>query len=179
MALQCSDHSYPNKTRRLVQPTKKVNCPAQMTLRQIVYFPEFKITADTRTCSKRDQTSKSLRKRLEEGSGTVEFDHCIKYEFPSPDNHQNHLGGEGAGIRQPVDERIIWQIHFLVREGVSRCSEMMRHIEIYVKNELFRDDEMPSILDRRFYPTRKDIQSHIYRAKIQCRLSKLDQHNLH
>ena len=36
------DHAFP-KTKFHVQDTKKLNCPASITLRDIVFFPDFKV----------------------------------------------------------------------------------------------------------------------------------------
>ena len=47
-------------------------------------------------------------------------------------------------MSQKVDEKIIKKVQDLVGEGVRNVREMERHIRIYVKDELFRDSELPS-----------------------------------
>ena len=80
-------------------------------------------------------------------------------------------------MSQKVDGRIITKIQDLVGEGVRNVKEMERHLKIYVK-DLFRDAELPSIENRRFYPRRQDIRNHMYIAAVKTRLAKMDQENL-
>lgn len=55
---------------------------------------------------------------------------------------------------------------------------MERHIQIFVKNELFRGETPPEKSNRSFYPKRSDISNHIYKATIKHRFSQIDQENL-
>ena len=55
---------------------------------------------------------------------------------------------------------------------------MERHIRIYIKDELFRDSDLPSYENRCFYPRRQDITSHMYITAAKNRLAKMDQENL-
>ena len=47
-------------------------------------------------------------------------------------------------MSQKVDEKIIKKMQDLVGEGIRNVREMERYIRIYVKDELFRDSELPS-----------------------------------
>ena len=62
--------------------------------------------------------------------------------------------------------------------GVTQWQEV--NVENHVENILFPDSTAlrPSILNRSFYPTNKDIMNHIYKAITKHKLSKLDQVNL-
>ena len=55
---------------------------------------------------------------------------------------------------------------------------MQRHITIFVANELFRGEAVPSKTSRRYFPKKKDIRNHMYIAASKLRFSKLDQENL-
>ena len=55
---------------------------------------------------------------------------------------------------------------------------MQRHLLIYVRSELFRDETFPPSTSRRFYPKKKDIVILIYIAAMKARFSTLDQENL-
>ena len=68
---------------------------------------------------------------------------------------------------QPVDKRVINRIHELVAEGLTSVNQVKPQLDFFVKNVLFRDKELPQITNRRFYPTKKDIHSHIFRAKVK------------
>ena len=51
------------KTRKLTQPTKKMNCPVTFHVKKLSRFPEFKITTDTKW--NRTVASRNLRSALE------------------------------------------------------------------------------------------------------------------
>lgn len=40
-----ADHEYWERSRKLVQPTKKMNCPAAIHIRLVVRFPTYKVIA--------------------------------------------------------------------------------------------------------------------------------------
>lgn len=78
-----------------------------------------------------------------------------------------------------MDERIIRKIDALVNEGVKDTHEMRRHLNVYVKQEILSNNEIqPSPCNRRFFPKLSDIRSHMYRASIKNRFSKIDQENI-
>ena len=84
-----------------------------------------------------------------------------------------------GGMSQQVDERIIKKIHQYVGEGIRSVKEMERVIRLFVKNEIFSDDNLPPQESRKFFPLSRDIKSHMYTATNKLRLSKIDQENLH
>ncbi|KAL9954893.1 hypothetical protein ACROYT_G042478 [Oculina patagonica] len=154
------------KRRRVVQ-TRKVNCTAQIKLREVLAFPAFKINADSKC--RRETASKNIREALKTGTSNPE--RRIYIEFPTHSDHQNHLLGEESGTCQPVDKRIINRIHELVAGGLTNVNQVRQQLEFFVKNVLFRDKELPQTTNRRFYPTTKDIRTHIFRAKVKNRES--------
>jgi hypothetical protein len=60
-------------------------------------------------------------------------------------------------------------VNNLVDEGVYNVGEMKRHVRMFVKN-LLADNSIPSVINRRFFPSREDLRKMIYRRR---------QHNLH
>ena len=46
-------------------------------------------------------------------------------------------------MSQQIDKRIVLKIHQMVGEGVKQVREMQRHIRIFVKMKLFRNQELP------------------------------------
>ncbi|XP_066016092.1 calcium-responsive transcription factor-like [Pocillopora verrucosa] len=125
------------KRRFLVQDTRKFDCKAQIKMREILFFAEHKIQEDSK--KRRETASRNLRKALEEG--VAKYERRIYIELPLITDHQNHFVGEVAGISHPLDEKIIKRIHELVAEGVKEIYEMRRHLKIFVKEVLFRDDQ--------------------------------------
>ena len=77
-----------------------------------------------------------------------------------------------GGMSQQVDERIIKKIHQHVGEGIRSVKEMERVIRLFVKNEIFSDDNLPP-QENRFFPL------HMYIPTNKLPLSKIDQENLH
>ena len=86
---------------------------------------------------------------------------------------------EECGIRQKVDERIIKKIHQYVAKGISSAEEIEIVIRLFVKNEIFCDDNLPTQESRRFFPLSRDMRNHMHTARNKLCLSKTDQENLH
>ena len=63
-------------------------------------------------------------------------------------------------------------------QGVRKVSEMRRHLDSFVNSELFKGQQPPEKMRRRFFPTNKDMYNHMYKAKVAHRFSALDQKNL-
>ena len=55
----CSDHPQGIKTRKLSQPTKKLDCPVRFQVKKIYRFPKFAIIKDTKHL--RDVNSKARK----------------------------------------------------------------------------------------------------------------------
>ena len=70
-------------------------------------------------------------------------------------------------MSQQIDKRIILKIHQLVGEGITQVREMQRHIRIFVKMELFPNQELPPTTSRRYFPkmSKSYVQS-IHNVKI-------------
>ena len=62
--------------------------------------------------------------------------------------------------------------------GVNRVSEMQRHLQYYVRKEIFTGQKPPEVTNRRFFPTSVDVRNHMHRATVQHRYSNIDQENL-
>ena len=83
-----------------------------------------------------------------------------------------------SGLLQPVDQRLIKKIQELVPHGVNRVSEMQRHLQYYVRREIFANRKPPEATNRRFFPTNVDVRNHMYGAAVQSKHSSIDQENL-
>ena len=58
------DHTQHIKTRKLSQPSKKLNCPVQFSVKKLYRFPEYKISKDTSW--QRSSTSKKIKLVLQQ-----------------------------------------------------------------------------------------------------------------
>ena len=65
-----------------------------------------------------------------------------------------------------------------VGEGINSVAEVVRQSNLFVKNHIFPGREMPSRLNRRFFPTRKDVSNIIFRARVANMHARIDQDNL-
>ena len=81
-------------------------------------------------------------------------------------------------MSQQIDKRIVEKIQELVGEGVCNIREMERAINVFVKNDIFKGESLPPQTSRRFFPERRDLQNHMYRASVKLRFSKINQENL-
>ena len=81
--LMLGDHPQAIKRRKLIQTTKKLNCPVQFSVKKIIKFPKFAIKVDTKW--NRKKASTSLRKHLTDG---VPVDEELQFltVFPSGKN---------------------------------------------------------------------------------------------
>ena len=62
---------------------------------------------------------------------------------------------------QPIDARLIKKIDELVKDGVKNVNERKRQLTFYNKNDKFSGAELPPKTNRRFYPRKKTISSHM------------------
>ena len=82
-------------------------------------------------------------------------------------------------MSQAVDSRIKDYVCCLAREGVTNTTEVKRHVEIYVRNELLVDSDVKEQeFSRRCFPRKADIKNMVYRASISMLHSLVDQDNL-
>ena len=54
---------------------------------------------------------------------------------------------------------------------------MRRHLREFVQIEIFAGREMPPPTSQQYFPTKKDIYNHMYRAMVKSRFSNCDQTN--
>ena len=85
---------------------------------------------------------------------------------------------QDAGFLQPIDDGMKKKINDLVAEGVRNVPEMSRHLSYYLKSELFRGCAILEKDNRRFYPSKRAIRSHMYAATVKQQYSFIDQENV-
>ena len=61
---------------------------------------------------------------------------------------------------------------------MTSVKEMRRHLELYVKKDLFSGIAMPSRSNRRYFPKKTVIRNKMYKTYVKNRFSKIDQENL-
>jgi hedgehog interacting protein len=77
-----------------------------------------------------------------------------------------------------MDPIIVEKIRAMEVIGVRSVAEVRRHLNSFVKDELFHGEEPPPELSRRYYPTDADIRNILYTSRIGARKAPDDQINL-
>ncbi|XP_066925584.1 uncharacterized protein [Clytia hemisphaerica] len=168
------DH-YVGKTINLVQDSRKFDCPAKVIIKDVTFFPENKIV-NYQVENQRKKVSKKLKEEWEKNQWKdVRTERKFFIQIP---NQKVHTHGKTLGLSQPVDPKIIEKIYQLAEKGIRRTKEIQGHLETFLEKELFRDKQMPSKDNRRYYPKKTDIRSYVYRAAMKLRFSKVDQEEL-
>lgn len=68
--------------------------------------------------------------------------------------------------------------HELVAEWVKEIAEMRRHLKIFVNEVLFKGEQLHQNTNRRYFPKKSDLRSHMFQATVKYRLSKINRMNV-
>ena len=85
---------------------------------------------------------------------------------------------QDAGQRLRVDKVLSGKIGEWVKEGITNVTEVKRLASLYVQDVLFKDAQVPSTSNRRFFPTSKDIMNHVFTHRQKVKFTKKDQENV-
>lgn len=165
----------PKKRKVQQQNSIKIGCPAQLLMREVIMFPEFKLGADT--LKRRQLMSQKLRKGIQlhnEGKDMLQTERRIYVYFPHSDEHHHRLnkGSTNGSVRsfEPVDPRILKKIHSLVSQGLTGTKKIREHVSEYIR-EILPDGSLP--VDRRRYnPSDQDIKNAMKKAQAELRKAK-------
>ncbi|XP_056155855.1 calcium-responsive transcription factor-like [Lampris incognitus] len=150
------EHSYEERGR-LLQDSKKLDCPARIYVLHLIRFPGYKIPDDLNKW--RRESARRLRVVLATNPSDVKFEEQYAAYFPGIKAHKNHPGvGEVTEVREPVDPRIERRIEKLALAGARKVSEVRRHISIFV-SELFRGEAPPHQQGAGFTPLTKTLET--------------------
>ncbi|XP_022107288.1 uncharacterized protein LOC110988256 [Acanthaster planci] len=142
------------------QETRKLGCLATIIMRELVCFPEFEI--DENSEYKRKLTSKRLRVALKEGE--VKGQKRIYVDLPEVSSHNHPVDQDTRVTHQALDERVLKKLQELVGGGVLGVEEMRLHLQNYVKNEICFGQPSIPLTNRRFFPSKFTIRTHIRRC---------------
>ena len=73
-----------------------------------------------------------------------------------------------------IDSQVLTKVHDIIKEGVTKPRVIKVMLNLFVKNELFKGQQLPSLLDRRYYPTDKDLRNILYKWVFIHHLSQCD-----
>jgi len=160
--------------------SKKVDCPAQFTCKQVLYFPGYKLDQNATEYKKKmtnkrlkDDIMKHVSKLKDQGvNGKAvtgdetsterevsdqpsDIQVCLLYltKLPKPSDHKFHTVGIAADANEKTDERIVAYIKTLVRKGITERQGIDRLVEAFVRKKLHISGHIH--LRDRFHPSRK------------------------
>ncbi|XP_072177421.1 uncharacterized protein [Diadema setosum] len=154
-ALQIDTDKNPNSKRKkqVLQRTKKVCCPATITITQIARLPDIKIK-ENKEWTKR-MAAAEFRKMLSKGHKPQQKSEFYAL-FPRDEDHKGHpIKNEAAGLREPTIPEVVDKVRALTREGITKVSVMKQHIVNFLHKEMHITDT----LRRRYMPTNSDISN--------------------
>ena len=171
------------KRRSLIQPTKKMNCPAYFRVARVLFIrPD--VVSELRAVSMgvtstQGRSGKSITGRTKLvsaiqtylASASVEdlVENYLFY-FPSDSDHQYHHTGRLAKLTSLVDDKVRRKVKELYMQGHDKVEFIQRMLEMYVEHELHQTDR----LYKAFFPDKRTICNIIWSVKLKSRWSKFD-----
>jgi len=64
----------------------------------------------------------------------------------------------------PTNERVKMKVRELSNSGVRRLAEMRRHLENFIRNDMFAGCAVPPLTDARYWPSNKTLLNIMRRA---------------
>ena len=159
------------RSRKLSQPTKKLDCLLVFTVKTLLRFPEYKIQKNTQrkrtemaAKTKKEITALSFAKndqetlmKDEENKNSIKSLGRLEYicKFPDPNGHKNNHVGEAATIIEPLLERVVEFLKTHIRSGCKRIKELQRQASIFVNDVIFAHEKRPESCRRKSDQTTK------------------------
>jgi len=160
--------------------SRKRGCPATITVRRIVRFPDHALYPEDMAKGKSDWAIREkkadilfrLKTRLR--NGQVQGKERFYVQLPCDEAHLLHpTSGEEACMSQKLHPAIIDKIYELVNSGLQDVNQIKENLHSFVEREFSlgaSKEELSAILDqnnRAYYPTSHDIRNHMYHANQQ------------
>ncbi|XP_048238820.1 uncharacterized protein LOC125372528 [Haliotis rufescens] len=141
------DHGYSqNIPAKKITGSKKRGCSAAIYLWEVITFPDYKLMSESH--HHKQLKSQELRTVLESPVyDDVRREKLIYIDLPSEDLHSNHIMGQAADLKAPIDPRLTDNIKQRVHDGIFNVNEMKRHSQIFVES-LFAEKIMPKRFKR-------------------------------
>ncbi|CAC5404529.1 unnamed protein product [Mytilus coruscus] len=129
-----------------------------------------------------DHDYKKKRKLLQptkkkDCSAGIRVRHIIRFpDYQVSDCGKRSEKDADASLIQPIDEDLKKYIGLMVvQHQVGSTFQMKLLLEVYVKQTLFNGHNIPSRLNKRFWPSIKDIKNHMALALLRLHNTNVDQ----
>ena len=174
------------KKRAKLQGTRKLDCPATVEIRKAETYTDFAVdaasfgTANSLRVAKEEKMRK-LKATLAEKGEKLNTTVRSYMRICLSSSHQFHPVGEAANINQTLDKRVIRKIYSIVANGIFNFNEVRNRLTEYVESEIcasMSPEDRPSRSNRRFFPPKRDLRNHIFRALTSQKYCKDDQESL-
>ena len=152
-----SDHIW-KKSRKNIQPTKKMDCPVKFVVKKIFQFPKYNLQKDAKNNrEKMNKTVKGDILKSSESDRSIDDLGTLQYLaiFPNEEGHKFYYTGEAASIIQPIDERVANYIRLQIREGCKTPKDIQCRVAYFVKENIFGGLRVKEAQRNMFIPSRK------------------------
>lgn len=103
------------------------------------------------------------------------------FKLPLSTRHEAHPVGEAGTIGHSIHPKITSKIRELVGENITSTDVVRKCLEQYAQKEMFGGNaaqQKPIKSNRRYYPSRQDLRSHVARAISASKYCGDDQESL-
>ncbi|XP_063220943.1 uncharacterized protein LOC134530205 [Bacillus rossius redtenbacheri] len=139
-----------------------------MHVKCIRVYPEF---AAPNTERKKRAMLKKLKALMKNKTALISYlRYYIKVSSPEKHNHSTIC----TQLSQEIHGDLVTEIKRLVNEGITAIRDVKLLLEQYVQIK-FSDDNMPSRINKAFYPEKSVIYAHVYRAIFSQKRDQIDQ----
>ncbi|XP_063232660.1 uncharacterized protein LOC134536714 isoform X2 [Bacillus rossius redtenbacheri] len=171
------DDPRPLQRKRTFTITKKLGCPAVMSVRCVRVYPEFASTGSERN---KHKMARKLRVALKEKSSVISY-HRFYISVSSEDSHNHPItpyGKPSVAIarrrQQIIHPELVSEIERLVEQGITATREVKLLLDQYVRSKFSGDKELKK-QSKAFSPKEYVITAHVFRAIFSQKRDLIDQ----
>ncbi len=151
-----------------MQGTRKLDCPASLQVRAIRLYTAY--TLEVEECSSKKALRKAKAAILRELKDDMQTGKRLSttnrfyFKLPLSIAHRVHPVGEAGTVGHSTHPKIASKIRELVSDNITSPDVIRKCLEQYVEKEMFPGHQKPRKSNRRYFPSRQDLRSHIARA---------------
>ena len=154
-------------------------------MRTVRLYTDYTLTAEEHSSKKSLRKAKaSILQELKNEIQKGEIPRTVTrhyFKVPLSTAHRAHPVGEAGTVGHSLHPKIASKIRELVSENITNADVVRKCLEQYVEKEMFGGPaahQKPRRSNRRYYPSRQDLRSHIARAVSASKYCDDDQESL-
>ncbi|KAB7502801.1 Calcium-responsive transcription factor [Armadillidium nasatum] len=150
--------------------SKKIGCPATISIIRIARFPDFDVNGLNRSCE--EEALKELQENWDLRTSHVRY--YIEYHVrePQPSDHKGHevtFLVKNNRFKESIDPRILDKIRSLTRQGIFKAKLVREKLNDFIQEELFKGVEAPPLDRRKYNPSERDVRYAVLKAKEELK----------